>query len=143
MKPSHFIHNLLYYSEFMEIDPHTIQHLLEKVRAQLRCPQCTKRVDVRFDSLKVMGDSFAVFQMQCRTCGAYILLHATLTGMKPAPLGSVERVSRSLPNVLALSPSPHQHNFSTVLEIDEKEIMALRNALKSASGRFSDLFEEK
>ena len=134
----------------MDIDPHTIQHLLEKVRAQLRCPQCTKKLEVRFDSLKVMGDSFAVFQMQCSTCGAYILLHATLTGVKqPSALGRISRSSAqsSLPALSEQSahsgpPTAQQHNFSTVLEIDEKELAALRSVLKSAGGKFSDLFEE-
>jgi hypothetical protein len=119
----------------MDIDPHTVQQLLEKIRTQLRCPQCTKRVDVRFDSLKVMGDNFAVFQMQCNLCSAYILLHATLAGTKP-------------PSHARLSRSPHSgssaahHNASTVLELDEKELAALRNAIKGAEGKFSDLFEE-
>lgn len=127
----------------MDIDPHTIQHLLEKVRAQLRCPQCTKRLDVRFESLKVMGDSFAVFQMQCSTCGAYILLHATLTGVKntASSLGRISRLGDHTP--LSGPPTPHQHNFSTVLEIDEKELAALRSVLKNAGGKFSDLFEER
>ncbi len=122
----------------MDIDPHTIQHLLEKVRAQLRCPQCTKKVDVRFDSLKVMGDNFAVFQMQCNVCSAYILLHATLAGGNRVSLG---RISRSPSHSVGASPHA-QHNFSTVLEIDEKELAALRNALKGAEGKFSEIFEE-
>jgi len=121
----------------MEIDPHTIQHLLEKIRSQLRCPQCTKRVDVRFDSLKVMGDSFAVLQMQCKTCGAYILLHATLTGTKLQ-----EGILLSRPASSVSAGGRPEHNASTILEVDEKELTALRTALKSAGGSFSDLFEE-
>ena len=121
----------------MEIDPHTIQTLLEKIRSQLRCPQCTKRVDVRFESLKVMGDNFAVLQMQCPVCSAYILLHATLSGTKPQ-----EGIVLSRPAVSGSTGMRPEHNASTILEVDEKELAALRTALKSAGGAFSDLFEE-
>lgn len=117
----------------MEIDPHTIQQILEKVRSQLRCPQCTKRVPVTLETLKIMGDAFAVFQLKCSTCDAYILLHATIRSFDPAK----QRVP-----AVGVPSSSAQRNFSTTLEIDPKELQALRECIKSAGGRFSVLFEE-
>ena len=35
----------------MHLDPHTVHALLEKVRSQLRCPQCMKKVEVQMPSL--------------------------------------------------------------------------------------------
>lgn len=104
----------------MDIDPHTIQQLLEKVRSQLRCPQCTRRVSVALDSLKVVGDAFAVFQLKCTTCDAYIVLHATLRG------GVI----------------PPSRNYSTILELNPQELQLLRDALRKAEGCFTVLFEE-
>lgn len=134
----------------MEIDPHTIQQILTKVREQLRCPQCRKRVDVTLESLRVVGDDFAVLQLKCNTCDAYIMLYATVAtahAALPSPHdekvvhaaeGSQNRSSRSN----ARGTDEMAKNFSTQLLIDADDLEILRKALKEANGSFLSLFEE-
>jgi hypothetical protein len=109
----------------MEIDPHTIQQILLKVREQLRCPQCTRKLEVTFDSLKVLSNSFAVFQLQCLTCNAYIMLYATVRGQR--------HLLEPLPNT--------KHNFSTEITLEQEELQALQKCLEKADGSFSTLFK--
>jgi hypothetical protein len=132
----------------MHIDPHTVHALLEKVRSQLRCPQCTKKVEVQIQSLKVIGDSFAVFQLHCKTCEAHILLYATLRivavgSSKQTTTAPVEQIlaSPSLEGVKEDGERVHK-NYSTTLELEEKELLALRHALKETEGNFTEIFEE-
>ena len=132
----------------MEIDPHSLQEIVTKVRDQLRCPQCRKRVDVTFDAVKVLGDDFAVLQLKCSVCDTYIMLYASL---------NVERNAVSAPRIqkrTSSSASQKQSsgskaqgskeimkNFSTKLLTDENDLRALRKSLEKAGGSFSDLFE--
>jgi hypothetical protein len=108
----------------VELDPHTLQQILEKVRQQLRCPQCGKKVPIEFSSLKFVGDHFVVFQLKCETCDAFIMLHATVAGI---PL-----------------PESYQgggKNISNSLQLAEDEIEILRKALRETGGSFSALFK--
>ncbi len=131
----------------MHLDPHTVHALLEKVRSQLRCPQCMKKVEVQMPSLKVIGDSFAVFQLHCRTCEAHILLYATLrtvlAGGSKGGMPPIEQVivSSTLENVREDGERVHK-NYSTTLELEEKELLALRHALKETGGNFTEVFGE-
>lgn len=116
----------------MEIDPHTIQQILTKVRDQLRCPQCRKRVDVDLESLKVLGDTFAVMQLRCTMCDAYIMLHATLS----ADGNEIEQIK------LKKSDNYNQasQNASSKLMLDQKEIKGMGKAIEEAGG-FNNLFD--
>lgn len=135
----------------MHLDPHTLHALVEKVRSQLRCPQCMKKVAVELQSLKVIGDSFAVFQLHCRTCEAHILLYATLR-MVPASSHVAKQGSIAPTEQLIMHPSPEnaqgegmqsvQKNFSTTLELEAQELHALRHALRETGGNFSEVFEQ-
>jgi len=135
----------------MEIDPHTIQQILTKVREQLRCPQCRKRVDVTLESLRVVGDDFAVLQLRCDVCDAYIMLYATISA-KIAALGApkVKEIQNtmdesSLRSSRANAPDSAEgatKNFSTQILIDANDLEVLRSALKEANGSFLSLFEE-
>lgn len=122
----------------MEIDPHTIQQILEKVRSQLRCPQCTKKVPVALECLKVVGETFAVFQLKCGTCDAYILLHATI---RTFPTPHVHSAHAEVAMLCKEQQEGRVRNFSTTLEIDPQELQTLRACLKDAGGRFSMIFE--
>ena len=135
----------------MEIDPHTIQQILTKVREQLRCPQCRKRVDVTLESLQVVGDDFAVLQLKCNICDAFIMLYASVAGSHSVPPSSQEegvtnangenqsRSSRSN----ARGAKEAAQNFSSRLLIDADDLEILRKALKEANGSFLSLFEEE
>ena len=129
----------------MDIDPHTIQQLLEKIRSHLRCPQCTRKVTMPFESLKVMGQQFAVFQLACEACTAHIFLHATLR-LGTAVVTAVPRSLRPL-DVARNSGQAGQTGQapSTALSVtlDPQELEALRQALRDAGGSFSMLFEEE
>lgn len=120
----------------MDIDPHSIQQLLEKVRSQLRCPQCAKRIAVELSTLKVVGDSFAVFQLKCLTCEAFVLLHVTIAGSRPPKDGV-----RAEEPPLERSSRGHQRNVSTTLEVDPEELRILRQSLRESGGSFSSLFQ--
>lgn len=123
----------------MEIDPHTIQQILTKVREQLRCPQCRKKVEVDIESLKVLGDNFAVMQIKCDTCDAYIMLHATLSGEI-----AVTADDALAEEALAELETPaNAKNVSTNLLMDENDLKKLRGSLKKANGSFMTLFEEE
>jgi hypothetical protein len=123
----------------MDIDPHTIQQILTKVREQLRCPQCRKKVEVDIESLKVLGDNFAVMQIKCDTCEAYIMLHATLSGDI-----AVTAEDALAEEVLAELETPaNAKNVSTNLLMDENDLKKLRGSLKKANGSFMTLFEEE
>lgn len=129
----------------MHLDPHTLHALVEKVHSQLRCPQCMKKVAVELQSLKVIGDSFAVFQLHCRTCEAHIFLHATLRTVHAMPgerrPDDVARGGRALACEGGETQSTKK-NFSTTLELEERELLVLRQALKETGGNFSEVFEE-
>ena len=135
----------------MEIDPHTIQQLLTKVREQLRCPQCRKRVDVTLESLRVVGDDFAVLQLKCDVCDAYIMLYATISAkMAALPAPKLEEIQNTIEESQRRSSRANARgseeevakNFSTQLLIDADDLEILRKALKEANGSFLSLFEE-
>ena len=123
----------------MDIDPHSIQQLLEKIRSQLRCPQCTRRVDVALGSLKVVGETFAVFQLQCQTCDAYLLLHATLRLI--VPVGDGVRTQPGQVVADGKAQGREQWNISTTLQLAPQELALLRASLKEAGGSFAKLFQ--
>ena len=108
-----------------------------KVREQLKCPQCRKRVEVDMDSLKVLGDDFAVLQLQCSTCDAYVMLYATIA-TKGEAAGEI---------TLGVDPEaiPEElgtENVSTKLMTDADEITKLRSSLQAAKGSFTEIFGE-
>lgn len=108
---------------FVDLDPHTLQQILEKVRQQLRCPQCGKKVPIEFSSLKFVGDRFVVFQLKCETCDAFIMLHATVAGIPIPDIGSNGK-----------------KNVSSSFELEQGEMEVLRKALEESGGSFSTLF---
>ena len=108
----------------MNIDPHTIQQILIRIREQLRCPQCRKHMNVGIDSLKVLSDSFAVMQAQCPACDAHIMLHATIAFVEKQE--SEKGVGR---------------NASTKLMVDIDEIMEIKKSLQNSNGSFTKIFD--
>ena len=114
--------------EVMDIDPHTLQQILQRIYQQMRCPQCGKRVPVDFSSVRVMADQAMLLQLKCDMCNAYIVLHASLQGVE------------------ALNAQPYKEditaNVSTSLEHNKEELAMLRKGLTEAGGSFEELFHK-
>jgi hypothetical protein len=110
----------------MEFDPHTLHQIIRRIRQQMRCPQCGERVPVEFASVRLTGDNFILLQLKCPMCDAYIVLHASLDGMKGVQLRKEER-DRII-------------NASSSLCKKDEEVDILRHALERAEGSFEQLF---
>ena len=110
----------------MELDPHTLQQIIQRIYQQMRCPQCGKRVPVDFPSVRVAGDDFLLLQLKCDTCDAYIVLHASLQGAE-------NLVGRKKDATV---------NASSALHLKEGELDMLNEALKQSGGSFQKLFQK-
>ena len=66
----------------MDWDPHTLHLIMQKIRQQMRCPQCGGKVPVELASVRMTGDDFLLMQLRCEGCDAYIVLHASLQGLQ-------------------------------------------------------------
>lgn len=111
----------------MEFDPHTIHHILQRIRQQMRCPQCGDKVPVEMGSVRITGDDFLIMQLRCDACDAYIVLHASLQGLKNIASPSAEKDSLK--------------NASSSISHKEFDVEHLQRALESASGSFDQLFD--
>lgn len=111
----------------MEIDPHTIQAILQKIHQQMRCPQCAKKVPVDLSCLKVMADDALILHVYCEECNAHIVLQASMQGID------------------AVSAPPYKHeplqNASSTLQLSNADLDQLRTAIGSANGSFETLFK--
>jgi hypothetical protein len=112
----------------MDFDPHSLHQIIQRIRQQMRCPQCGEKVPVDFPSVRLTSDDFALLQLKCDCCDAYIVLHATLQGLKGAAVP--EEQKRIM-------------NASSTLCEKDSEIEMLRTVLSSAGGSFEQMFEEK
>ncbi len=110
----------------MELDPHSLQQIIQRIYQQMRCPQCGKRVPVDFASVRIAADDFMLLQLRCDTCDAYIVLHASLQGTE------------------VLQPRTGEEqmvNASSALHLKEEEVKVLRHALDGCGGSFEKLFD--
>ncbi len=109
----------------MELDPHTLQQILQRIYQQMRCPQCGNRVPVDFSSVRVAAAGSLLLQLKCDDCNAFIVLHASIQGVgKYAP----EAEQGSLTNA------------SSTLELSGQEMDMLSQALQESDGSFEKLF---
>jgi len=113
----------------MDIDPHTLQQILDKIKQQMRCPQCGKHVPVDFSSVRVMSDNALLLQLKCDSCNAFIVLHASLQG--------VDQISDEV-----FGDEEGTTNASSTLQMSEDEMKMLNAALEESGGSFSTLFEK-
>lgn len=111
----------------MEFDPHTIHHILQRIRQQMRCPQCGEKVPVEMGSVRITGDDFLIMQLKCDACDAYVVLHASLQGIKSVASPAAEKDSLK--------------NASSAIRGTEAEIEFIERALERASGSFDQLFQ--
>jgi hypothetical protein len=111
----------------MDLDPHTLQQIIQRIYQQMRCPQCGKRVPVDFTSVRMAGDDFMLLQLKCETCDAYIVLHASLQGAEQLGVQATKDTTV---------------NASSSLNLKENEVQMLGEALKQAGGSFEKLFQK-
>jgi|GEM_PF-408013 len=113
----------------MEMDPHTLQQILDRIQQQVRCPQCGKEVPADFQSVKVVSESAMLLQLQCDHCNAYVVLQASLSGIEQ------------------ISAPPYEEdkcaNASTGISSNKGDISQIQEALKGSGGSFSSMFKEK
>ena len=112
----------------MEIDPHTLQQILQRIHQQMRCPQCGKRVPVDFSSVQVVASEALLLQIKCETCNAYIVLHASLQGGEQLK-SDIE--PKDFTDFTA--------NVSSSFEESQKDVARVREALEKADGSFKEL----
>ena len=111
----------------MELDPHTLQQILQRIYQQMRCPQCGNRVPVDFSSVRVVAAGSLLLQLKCEDCNAFIVLHASIQGMPK--VGPQEEQSRIV-------------NASSTLQLSGDEMGMLHQALQESEGSFEKLFEK-
>lgn len=111
----------------MDIDPHTLQQILQRIHQQMRCPQCGKRVPVDFSSIRVVAEQALILQLKCDICNAYIVLQATLQGGEM--LESDKGVDKTA-------------NISSNLQLSQDEVKLVSKALENAGGSFQQLFKD-
>jgi hypothetical protein len=112
----------------MEFDPHTLHQIIQRIQQQMRCPQCGEKIPVDFASVRLTGDDFVLLQLKCEVCDAYIVLHASLQGMKNAAQGTKEEAESGL-------------NASSSLTLKDTDVESLRNAIQGSGGSFDSLFK--
>jgi len=112
----------------MEFDPHTLHQIIQRIQQQMRCPQCGEKVPVEFSCVRLTGDDFVLMQLRCDVCDAYIVLHASLQGLKAVQLDKEE--------------GKKIMNASSSLCLKDGEIEELKTALEKSGGKFEQLFVE-
>jgi len=112
----------------MEIDPHTLQKILQRIYQQMRCPQCGSRVPVDFSAVRVVANNAMLLQLQCDGCSAFIVLHASLQGS--------DDVATQLENEKSTA------NISSTLNLADDEVKMFNKALEKSGGSFEKLFKE-
>lgn len=110
----------------MELDPHTLQQILQRIYQQMRCPQCGNRVPVDFSSVRVVAAGSLLLQLKCEDCNAFIVLHASIQGVDK--MGIPEDVR---PGIV---------NASSTLQLSSEEMSMLGQALEQSGGSFEKLF---
>lgn len=118
---------MIYLYESMDLDPHALNQIVQRIDQQMRCPQCGKRVPVNLTSVKVMGENFLLLELKCRTCNAYIVLHAALAGLE---------------HLVKKETSQSGYNVSSQLHFSEQELSLLQQALHESGGSFETLFQK-
>ncbi|OGJ53812.1 hypothetical protein A3D11_00360 [Candidatus Peribacteria bacterium RIFCSPHIGHO2_02_FULL_49_16] len=109
----------------MDFDPHTLHQIIKKIEQQMRCPQCGKEVPVDFNSVEVTGNDFVLLRIRCETCDAYIVLHASLQGIK------------------AVDPDTEKYlllNASSTMSTEQAHVENMVDAIAEAGGSFDTLF---
>lgn len=114
----------------MELDPHTLQTILDRIKQQMRCPQCGKTVPIDFASVRVVSEDAMLLQLKCDSCNAFIVLHASLQGIEQVKAQLKEEAGEEVVNA------------SSTLKMSKEELSTLSAALEQSGGSFDKLFKE-
>lgn len=109
----------------MELDPHTLQQILQRIYQQMRCPQCGNRVPVDFSAVRVIAAGSLLLQLKCEDCNAFIVLHASIQG---------------IPKIGMQEEQSGMTNASSTLQLSGQEMEMLHQALQESGGSFEKLF---
>lgn len=109
----------------MDYDPHTIHAIIQRIQQQLRCPQCSRKIPVDWQAIRLTGDDFVLLQLRCDSCDAYIVLHAVCRAGE-APQDAKLRML----------------NASSLLARSDVEVERIREALARTDGSFERMFGE-
>ena len=112
----------------MHYDPHTIHTIIQHIEQQLRCPQCSRKVPVDWQAIRLTGDDFVLLQLRCESCDAYIVLHASCPGVREGETSQDAKL-RML-------------NASSLLARSDTELEKIRESLMKADGSFERMFGE-
>lgn len=115
------------YCRRMQWDPHTLHLVIQRIRQQMRCPQCGEKVSVEFPAVRVTGEDFVLLQLKCDVCDAYIALHASLQGLTASVEADEQNVVKGM-------------NISTSLCAKDVDIEQMRKHLEQSGGSFATLF---
>lgn len=110
----------------MDLDPHTVQQILDKIYQQMRCPQCGSKVPVDLSNIRLVADGSMLFQLKCEGCESHIVLQASLQGLDKFGAPPYEEDST--------------YNASTSLEGNTEDISMVRKALSEGKS-FCELFK--
>lgn len=113
----------------MDIDPHTLQQILDRIKQQMRCPQCGRHVPVDFRGVKVVSDTSLLMQLKCEGCNAFIVMNASLQGVEHLSAKGYEEQDATA-------------NASSTLQMSDSELETLSAALKESGGSFEKMFKK-
>jgi uncharacterized Zn finger protein len=111
----------------MDVNPHSLNMILTRIREQVRCPQCGTKVPVDFPSVKVAEENVMLLQLKCESCGAFIVLQVNVSEQEVAA-GIVKR--------------DHLMNVSSSVSLTEEEMQTLHGALEKYEGSFEKMFKD-
>lgn len=112
----------------MDIDPHTLQQILQRIHQQMRCPQCGRKIPVDFSSVRVVSGEGLLLQIKCEGCNAFVVLHACVQGTEK--LG-----------VQVREDDESMVNASSALGKSEEEVKVIRTTLEKGMS-FETMFKK-
>ncbi len=112
----------------MDVNPHSLNVILNRIREQVRCPQCSTPMPVDFPAVKVAQDNVMLLELKCRSCGAFIVLQVTIGEQGIGVVGIADR--------------NHLLNASSSVSLTESEMKTLHAALEKYDGSFEKMFKD-
>ena len=112
----------------MDVNPHSLNVILNRIREQVRCPQCGTKVPVDFPSVKVAEENVMLLQLKCESCGTFIVLQVNVA-------------EQEIISAIATGRN-HLLNASSTVSLSELDMQTLQGALQKYEGSFERMFKE-
>ena len=109
----------------MDLDPHTVQQILQKIYQQMRCPQCGSKVPVDLSDIRLVADGSMLLQLKCDSCESHVVLQAALNGLDKFGAPPYEQ--------------DETRNASTGFETNGDDLTQIRERLSEGKG-FKEMF---